>query len=231
MLSILLPDALKTGVFQLGNLSVTVFPLMLSAFGMFVLVIAVRVLPWPGVASCVAVIYSLFGLINYLIIPPLMTWLLGIEQQSLRSHASSVSVLAVEWQYGLIIAAVLLDVVVWVARVRKWSPAREQMWILIAGVIGFFLVALVYTKLSQLSQILMGNMFGGGETGGSFTGSRSFTGSVPRNGGAPGAAGKTFSVSTVLFSFFSRLLCLPGVWLGHWFGKGYTGQVQQKEQQ
>jgi hypothetical protein len=219
MLSILLPDALKTGVFQLGNLSVTVFPLMLSAFGMFVLVIAVRVLPWPGVASCVAVIYALFGLINYLIIPHVMTWLLGIEQQSLlRTNAPIVSVLAVEWQYGLIMAAVLLDAVVRVARVRKWSPVREQMWILIAGVIGFLLVALVYTRLSH---ILMGHMGGGGSVGGSPTGS------APRNGGASGATGATSSVVTALFSL---LLCLPGVWLGHWFGKGYSGQIQQKEQ-
>lgn len=218
MLSILLPDALKTGVFQWGSVSVTVFPLMLSAFGMFVLVIAVRALPWPGVAGCVAVIYALFGLLNYLIIPHLMTWLLGIEQQSLLSRASSVPVLTVEWQYGLIIAAVLLDVVVWMARVRQWSPARERVWVLIAGVIGFFLVALLYTRLSHL---LMGHMFGGG-------GARGFSsGSVPRNGEAPGASGGSFAVGTILFAF---LLCLPGVWLGHWFGKEYTDQIQQKEQ-
>ncbi|GHO64079.1 hypothetical protein KSC_029710 [Ktedonobacter sp. SOSP1-52] len=143
-LSFLLPDALKMGYLALGNVIFTVYPLMLGAFALFVMMLVIRVLPWRAAATSMTVVYLLLGLVNFLLIPPLMALNLHLEQQHLLRFASTVPSIAVEWQYGLLIPAVLLDIIVWVAQRAKWPPRRTHGVTFVVASIGVSLAALLY---------------------------------------------------------------------------------------
>ncbi|HLG78091.1 MAG TPA: hypothetical protein VKX46_16870 [Ktedonobacteraceae bacterium] len=139
--SIILEPSLEKSLF-LGNLTFSVHPLMLGAFGMFTLVIATRVLPWRLAATSVALVYIFFGLVNYVLIPQLMTLLVGIEQQTYLPRAPHVAVLSVTWLYSLIIAAVLLDVVTGIAQRRAWSLRRASRATIVIALVGTVLAVL-----------------------------------------------------------------------------------------
>jgi hypothetical protein len=144
MFSFLLQPSLQNqGYIVLGSLIVNVYPLMFGLLGAFVLIIAVRVLPWPMAATCVTVIYTILGLLNFVFIPSLMTWLLGVEQQQLLPDAPTVSVVGVVWQYSLLVAAVFVDIAIWWGRRRAWS----MKWVLVIVVlIAMCLATLCNTK-------------------------------------------------------------------------------------
>ena len=152
ILSILLPNALSTGYLRLGTLTFTVYPLMLGAFGMFVMMTAIRARPWLAAATSVVVVYLFIGLANSLLVPPLMALNLRLEQQNLLPHAPTASVVAVQWQYWLIIAAVLLDSVVWVAQRMGWSWRGTNRVTLVAASLGISLAALFYPLFLRTAQ-------------------------------------------------------------------------------
>lgn len=211
VLSILLLNALSTGYLRLGNLTFTVYPLMLGAFGMFVMMLGIRALPWRAVATSVVIVYLFFGLANYLLIPPLMTLNLRLEQQSLLPHAPTVSVVAVEWQYWLIIAAVLLDIVVWAAQRTRRSWRRTNQLTLVAGSIGMSLAALFYPLFLRTAQV---------------------RGSLPNavQSTLPAAAQlQAPHANVVLIAVASLLLGLLGIGVGNWVGAGIGESMRRKE--
>lgn len=226
MLSILLPDALSTGYISLGRLTFTVYPLMLGAMGTFVLVTAIRALPWRAVATSVALAYAFFGLVSYLLIPPLMTWLLGVEQQNLLPKAPTVSVLALRWQYPLIIAAVLLDIVSWLASRGGWPLRKLNSVTFVGASIGMSLAALFYPLFIR-SQFLASALFYalGGRPMKAVEGSARVI--IPQSGnGAPAFSMTTFVVIVMV----SLLLGVLGTYVGNWLGAGMGESMQRKEQ-
>ncbi|HET8841459.1 MAG TPA: hypothetical protein VFN35_08325 [Ktedonobacteraceae bacterium] len=220
-LSILLPDALEDSSFLvLGNLALTVFPLMFGAFGMLVLIAALRALPWRAVATCVAVVYAVIGLINFPLIPPLMTWLLGIEQQALRPRAPMISALGFRWQYGLVIAAILLDLGVWIARRKGWSLKRSNLFLLGIGALGMSAAALLFPAFLSSVQ----------EYGGVFVHIVNENGKiVPQI--PPVQAGSIAQPNVVLTLALSLLLGLAGVYIGNWFGTSAGNSMRKRSEQ
>ncbi|HLI70803.1 MAG TPA: hypothetical protein VKV19_13675 [Ktedonobacteraceae bacterium] len=215
-LSFLLPNALSTGYVSLGNLIFTVYPLMLGAFAIFVMMMIIRALPWPGAATSVAIVYLLFGLVNYLLIPPLMTLNLHLEQQSLLPGAPTVSVMAVEWQYGLIIPAVLLDIVAWVAQRAKWPLRQINGVMFVVASIGISLTALVYPLFLRSARSHADPL-------GAAKGIRLTAAQLQALNNMPHS-------SVVLIVVISLLLGLLGVWLGSWFGTGIGESMRRKQQ-
>lgn len=174
---LLAPSINAQGYITLGDLSFTVYPLMFGAFATIILVTVIRALPWRWAATSVAAVYILLGLINYLIIPPLMAFTLAAEQQSMLPNARTASDVALEWQYGLIIAAVILDVVAWNALRKGLSLEKVSRRILIAALIGvslsaisfpFFLIRAFGDSVGYISVLVgllgiyLGNWFGSG---------------------------------------------------------------------
>lgn len=143
MFTFLLEPSLKNdGFISLGSLTFTVYPLMFGGLGTFILITALQALPWRMKATSVAIVYIILGLLNFVIIPPLMTLLLDIEHQHVLSDGPNISAVAVVWQYTLIVAAVLLDVMAWVAQRRSWSLSKTRRAIVIAALIGVSLATL-----------------------------------------------------------------------------------------
>ena len=225
-LSILLQEALRTGYISLGSLTFTVYPLMLGAFGTFVLMAARRALPWRWTATCVALIYAIFGLLSYLLVPPLMTWLLRVEQQNLLQGASTVPVLALTWQYPLVIAALLLDGVTWLARSRGWSARRRNRATLVAASVGMTLVAL-FSPFIFSSQFLISTQrraFAADRVAGA-------TGEFAAHAGkAVQGAPTGLNMIVVVIVVVSLLLGLLGVYVGNRLGAGIGELMQRKEQ-
>ena len=223
MLSILLPQALSTGYISHRSLTFTVYPFMLGIMGMLVLNAAKRALPGLPVATCIALIYAFFGLISFLLIPPLMTWLLSVEQQSLLPGAQTVAVLAVSWQYPLIIAAVLLDGITWLAQRRAWT-ARKTKWMTFGGAaLGITLAAYFYPLFinSQLLRTALGH---------------SLVYSVKPVNVASGAVGRLnpgavpLNAGVVPILVVSLLLGVLGTALGLWLGANLGDIMGRKEQ-
>ncbi len=223
MLSIFLPEALLTGYISLGKLAFTVYPLLLGGMGTFVLSVATRALPWRGVATSVAVVYVFLGVVNFLIIPPLMTWLLSIEQEHLLPGAPRGSSLAMSWQYPLIIAAILLDIVTWLARRGEWSWRRINRVMFVAASVGMSLTVLFYPFFifSQfLSTALSYSNFGSG-----------FNIPVKDAGeGVQAAPQMSMNMTFVVIVVISLLLGVLGTYGGHWLG-GRIGKLMQRKDQ
>jgi hypothetical protein len=210
-------NALDMGFVSLGSLAFTVYPLMLGAFGMFVLVAARRALPWRATATSVVAVYLLFGLVSYLLVPQLMTLLLGIEQQHLLPGAPTVSVVAVQWQNWLIIPAVLLDLVVWVAQRRGWSLKLANMVTLVVASIGISLAALLYPLFLSTAQFYSNPVR-----------SVKISGELTKSAGGHALTNMPHT-SVVLIVVVSLLLGLLGVCVGNLFGAGIGESMRRKE--
>jgi hypothetical protein len=223
MFSFFLPEALFTGYISLGTLAFTVYPLMLGGMGTFVLSVAVRALPWRGIATRVAVVYALLGIAQFLVIPPLMTWLLGIEQEHLLPGAPRVSSMAVSWQYPLIVAAIFLDIVTWFAQRGKWSRRRTNRVTLIAASVGMSLAALFYPFFID-SQFLS-TALGYSNLGSGFATPVDDAGkgvqAIPQM-----SMNTTFAVVMVI----SLLLGILGTYGGYWLGGRMGESMRRKDQ-
>jgi hypothetical protein len=164
-------------------------------------------------------------MISFLLIPPLMSWLLGIEQLSLLPRAPRVSVLATEWQYPLVVAAVLLDVVAWLARRRKWSWKKNNRALLLVASIGMSLAALFYPFFIR-SQFLLTAQYhvpgGIKATGIRGTGGMQF-------GNAMQGIPIHLSMPVAMIVVVSLLIGVLGTCLGSWLGAGMGELMQRKE--
>ena len=222
--SYLLQPSLNIGYISRGGFTFTVYPLMLGVFGILVLSAAMRAVPWRMAATLVAVTYLFFGLVNYLIIPPLMNFLLGVEQQHYLPDAPTVSVVAIEWQYGLIVAAVLLDGVAWIARRRGWSLRRANKALVGAALIGMILAAFCFPPFLS-------------------TATRRHNVHLVPNSGIPAVAvakssGQVPTIASppspnvgavVMIIALSLLPGLPGAYVGNWLGTG-IGEAMRREE-
>jgi hypothetical protein len=214
-LSILLLNALSTGYLHFGNLTFTVYPLMLGAFGIFVMMLATRALPWRAASTSVVIVYLVIGLGIYLLVPSLMTLNLHLEQQALLPSAPTVSIVAVEWQYWVIIAAVLLDIVVWVSQRMRW-PLRSTNWVtFVVASIGISLSAFFYPLFLRTARAHASL-------------ASAVKGTVQATTQSQ-AAGNLPHTNIVVIVVVSLLLGLLGTWLGYWLGTG-TGESMRRKQ-
>lgn len=141
---ILSPALGDQSLITLGAVTINLYPLMLAALGGLILVAAVQAIPWRAVATSIVAVYLLLDLVIYLFVPPAMNILVRIEQQSFlptKRGGLPPVVLSLEWQYTLIIIAVLLDVVVYFARRKNWSPRLHRTALIATAMAGFALVA------------------------------------------------------------------------------------------
>ncbi len=129
----------------LGAVSINVYPLMIAAFGALILVAAVHAIPWRAVATSITVVYLFLDLAIYLFVPPAMNALVQIEQQSFLPSKRGIPpvVLSFQWQYTLIIAAVLLDLAIYFARRKGWSPRLHKVVVFTTTMVSFVLVAVL----------------------------------------------------------------------------------------
>lgn len=129
----------------LGAISINVYPLMIAAFGALILVTAVHAIPWRAVATSITVVYLFLDLAIYLFVPPAMNALVQIEQQSFLPTKRGIPpvVLSFQWQYTLIIAAVLLDLAIYFARRKGWSPRLHKVVVFTATMVSFVLLAVL----------------------------------------------------------------------------------------
>ncbi len=129
----------------LGAVSINVYPLMIAAFGALILVAAVHAIPWRAVATSITVVYLFLDLVIYLFVPPAMNALVQIEQQSFlpTKRGTPPVVLSFQWQYTLIIAAVLLDLAIYFARRKGWSPRLHKVVVFTTTMVSFVLVAVL----------------------------------------------------------------------------------------
>ncbi len=223
--SFLLIPALDMGYISLGSLTFTVYPLMLGVLGTLVLVAAMRALPWHAVATSVAVVYLFFGLVSYLIIPPLMTLLLGIEQQHYLPYAPEISVVAVEWQYALIIAAVLVDIVAWLAHRKGWSLRKANGVMIVTLLIGMSLAAFFFPLFLSTAQARSMRPV---NANASRVQTISKSALKTRNGAT--FAYNSINMTTMEIVAVSLLLGLLGTYTGNWLGEGIGESMRRKEQ-
>ena len=129
----------------LGVVSINVYPLMIASFGALILVAAVYAIPWKAVATSIAVVYLFLDLAIYLFVPPAMNALVQFEQLSLLpvKRGTPPVVLSFQWQYTFIIAAVLLDLAIYLARRKGWSPRFQKTVVFMTTMVGFVLVAVL----------------------------------------------------------------------------------------
>ena len=129
----------------LGAVSINVYPLMIAAFGALILVAAVHAIPWRAVATSITAVYLFLDLAIYLFVPPAMNALVQIEQLSFlpAKRGTPPVVLSFQWQYTFIIAAVLLDLAIYFARRKGWSPRFHKVVVFTTAMVGFVLVAVL----------------------------------------------------------------------------------------
>ena len=124
---------------SLGFASFSLFPVLAALLLSCLLGGAAYALPWKWVASSVVGVSFLFVLIDQLVIPPALMWLMHIEQLTYRAgHANPppVSLVAVAWPLLSLVSAVVIDLCVQRARQQGWSKRRIFMSIALAALVG-----------------------------------------------------------------------------------------------
>ncbi|HLZ63628.1 MAG TPA: hypothetical protein VKR06_42385 [Ktedonosporobacter sp.] len=132
ILPILIIDSLNNpqGYIALPGMKLNDFPALAGLACTWVLVAAVSAIPWRWVASMVSGITILIVLIMATFVPWAMDFLMAEEHLSYRAVASTrldphLPIIAVEWPLtATFLAAVLIDLVIVVARRKGWSQRR-----------------------------------------------------------------------------------------------------------
>ena len=124
---------------SLGFVSFSLFPVLAALLLGTMLGGAAYALPWKWVATSVVGVSFLFVLIDQLVVPPALTWLMHIEQLTYRAgHANPppVSLVAVAWPLVTLVSAVVIDLCVQRARQRGWSQRHLFISIALATLVG-----------------------------------------------------------------------------------------------
>src|SRR5438874_11001513 len=124
---------------MLGFASISLFPVLAALLLGCMLGGAAYALPWKWVATSIVGVSFLFALIDQLVVPPALTWLMHIEQLTYRAgHANPppVSLVAVAWPLLSLVSAVLIDLCVQRARQRGWSGRRLFISLALAALVG-----------------------------------------------------------------------------------------------
>ncbi|MFL5699270.1 MAG: hypothetical protein ACJ797_19480 [Ktedonobacteraceae bacterium] len=124
---------------SLGFVSFSLFPVLSALLLGCMLGGAAYALPRKWVATSIVGVSFLFVLIDQLVVPPALTWLMQIEQLTFRAgHANPppVSLVAVAWPLLILVSAFLIDLCVQRAQQQGWSKRRLFISIALAVLVG-----------------------------------------------------------------------------------------------
>jgi hypothetical protein len=133
------PDGLRQGLFG----PFALYPILVALFGSFVLVGAALSFRWPGAATGTALVYLLLRQVLFAFVPPAVDAVVRLEGQTYRPTAPIVTFVPFAMPQWLILAAVLLDLAVWLARRRGWPLG---VVVVTSTVAGFLVVAALDTN-------------------------------------------------------------------------------------
>ena len=133
------PDGLRQGLFG----PFALYPVLVALFGAFVLAGAALAFRWSGAATGTVLVYLLLRQVLFVFVPPAVDAVVQLEGQTYRTAAPIETFVPFAMPQWLIVAAVLLDLAVWLARRRGW-PLRAV--VVISAVAGFLAVAALDTN-------------------------------------------------------------------------------------
>jgi hypothetical protein len=124
VLTFLVFDGLGSrGMVAVGALTVNLFPPLATLLSATILVVAVRMVPWPWTATSVALIGLVYVAVVAIFVPPATDLLVQVEHQRFIEPDPGISLVAFQWPLMPVLAAIAVDVVRWGAgRVRTASP-------------------------------------------------------------------------------------------------------------
>ncbi len=116
---------------QLGFTSFSLFPVLEGLLLAGLLGAVAYAVPWRWAATSVVGVALLFMVLNQLVVPPAIIWLMQVEQLTFREarHSSMppISVLAVFWPLLSLLSAILIDVLVHRARTFQWTRRTASL--------------------------------------------------------------------------------------------------------
>ncbi len=124
---------------QLGFTSISLFPILTAFLLGSMLGGAAYAFSWRWAATSVVGVSFLLVLIDHLVIPPALIWLMQIEQLTYRggqSYPPSVSLVAIIWPLLCLVSAIVIDLCVQRARQQGWSERRLFIGIALAVLVG-----------------------------------------------------------------------------------------------
>jgi len=156
LFTILLFDALRGGnLLRLGSLRLSVFPLLSSILIAFIFVVAVYAIPRRWAATSVVTCYCLLAGVMAVFVQPATDWLLTVERLSYRraSHPFT-SLVALQWFLTPIVAAILIDVIIYQARQKHWSQRKLTMSLALCALISGAFPLVPGSPLLPVGQLL-----------------------------------------------------------------------------
>lgn len=112
--------------------ALSLYPFLVAALGLFALAVAARALPWPLMATAVTLVFLVLRQAIIWFVPPAMNALAQAQHETFLRHIQGPPVAAAAMSPWLLLAALAMDVVMFVARRRAWSP-RATLWTLVGG--------------------------------------------------------------------------------------------------
>jgi hypothetical protein len=128
----------------LASLTLNFFPALLALVAVFVCMLAVKLVPWPGAASMVMIVFLLAFVLVSAFVPPMMRLLVQAEHETYLARASGIgsTIVALLGQTPLLLLLSLsLDGIMWLARRGKWAHARQNIWSLVVAIVSIVLVS------------------------------------------------------------------------------------------
>ena len=144
--------------FDVNPGGINLFPVLLCACVALVCAIAVRNVPWPGTATLVILVLLVIYVLVSACVPPLMTWLMQVENQTYlpgTTFARSVVVPLIGQSPWLLLTGLSIDGVVFLSKRAHWSLATRTWAIASAAAVGTAIVAAL-KLLSLASQTASG---------------------------------------------------------------------------
>jgi hypothetical protein len=126
----------------IGPSGFSVFPLMAASLSMWILLMAVKVLPWRWSASYIMIGYLLLAGIIILFVPPAIRGLAQAEQLNFRRAQEVLPQVARAWPIGVVYSAIALDILRHRAQRKAWSTRKFTLLTALITLPGFLPIAL-----------------------------------------------------------------------------------------
>ncbi|GAC1462715.1 MAG: hypothetical protein PVSMB2_26960 [Ktedonobacteraceae bacterium] len=148
--TLLLFDALKNNnALTLGRITISFFPLLAGLLIAFTFVAVKYTVPWRWTATAVATVYLLFAGVMALFVQPATEYLRGLEGLVYRrGNAPFTSIVTMEWFIAPIIVAILIDIFMYRAQKKQWSPRKLTLVLALTALIAGLPAPLFFPWLS-----------------------------------------------------------------------------------
>ncbi len=135
--TLLLFDALsKKNFIHIGNILISLFPLLAGLLAAFTFVAVKYAVPWRWAATSVVAVYLVFAGVIALFVQPVTEYLRVAEGLVYRNgQAPFTSVVTMEWFIAPIIVAVLIDIFMYRAQRKQWSARKLTLVLALTALI------------------------------------------------------------------------------------------------